>query len=425
MAKVILQDGDIGERPAPVHYVMVVDNDPESAQQTKSILEKHGFEAKIFKDGGQVHGGVATDRPDLVLLKLILSGESGFEICERLKKNERHLPVLIYTEIELEAAQQLASKLGADGYLTKPCEPEVLVQTIHEVADAVWEQQAEEHDRKEKAEIGFRCRCGHRLKEKFQNRGKLVICTSCQTLVQIPEYSAHEMLLRVGHSIHTDAMNDPLKFVSVKCQHCGTLYKLYSSDLETARMCPKCQKRQSGALSIIGAPLSRAAMASSLRVLRILSGKLKGKKLMLPDHEITLGRHRSCELRQDDEGIAPRHCTLKPTPLGIVVNDLGSEAGTHIDHEQITGQALLEPGGLLRVGSLSFRLIGQNRDTNSTTFYDPKKAKAEQKAAEKGVRLFTSDRPTATEAADVIQAHWDIIRGRSAAHHDDEAGNSA
>ena len=59
MAKVMLQDGDMGERPPPVHYVMVVDNDPESAQQTKSILEKHGFEVKVFKDGGQVHGGVA------------------------------------------------------------------------------------------------------------------------------------------------------------------------------------------------------------------------------------------------------------------------------------------------------------------------------------------------------------------------------
>jgi hypothetical protein len=56
--------------------------------------------------------------------------------------------------------------------------------------------------------------------------------------------------------------------------------------------------------------------------------------------------------------------------------------------------------------------------------YDPKKAKAEQKAAKKGVRLFVSDRPTAIEAADVIQAHWDIIRGRSAAHHDDQADNS-
>jgi hypothetical protein len=232
------------------------------------------------------------------------------------------------------------------------------------------------------------------------------------------------MLLRVGHNTQTNAMNDPLKFASVRCQNCGSLYKLYSSDLEKARMCPKCQYRQTGPLPIIGAPLTHAALASSLRVLRILSGKLKGKKLMLPDHEITLGRDRSCELRQFGEGIAPRHCTLKPTPLGIVVNDLGSEAGTHIDHEQITGQALLEPGGLLRVGSLLFRLIGQNRDTKSTTFFDPKKAKAEQKAAEKGVRLLVSDRPTAVEAADVIQAHWDIIRGRSAAPHDDPADNS-
>ena len=160
--------------------------------------------------------------------------------------------------------------------------------------------------------------------------------------------------------------------------------------------------------------MSRAALASSLRVLRILSGTLKGKKLMLPDRQITLGSDRACELKQYEEGIAPRHCTLKPTALGILVRDLGTETGTFIDDEPIEGEALLEPGGLLRVGEMMFRLVGQNRDVDSTAFYNPKTAKAEQKAAEKGVRLFMSNKSTAEEAADVIQAHWDIVRKRGA-----------
>lgn len=414
MARGILQSGDQGEQHAVVRYIMVVDDEAESARETKSILEQAGFDARIFKDGGQVHSGLTIERPDLVLLKLILPGESGFEICERLKKQDRFLPVLVYSEIELEAAQNLASKLGADGYITKPCAPETLVATIREVADTVWDRQADEREGKEKGEIRFRCRCGHLMKEKLENRGKLVTCSQCQAMVQIPERSVHQMIVKLADAASANAMNDPMRFLSVKCQHCGTFYKLFSADLEKARTCPKCQTRQIGALSIIGAPLSRAALASSLRVLRILTGKLKGKKLMLPDHEITLGSDRSCELKQFGAGIAPRHCTLKPTPLGILINDLGSDAGTFIDNQRITGEALLEPGGLLKVGSMLFRLVGQDRDINSTTFYNPKQAKAQEKAERKGVKLFLSDKPTAEEAAEVIQAHWDIVRKKAA-----------
>ena len=142
---------------------------------------------------------------------------------------------------------------------------------------------------------------------------------------------------------------------------------------------------------------------------------------MLPDHEITLGSDRSCQLKQYGEGIAPKHCSLKPTPLGILVKDLGTEAGTFIDNERISEETLLEPGGLLKVGSMLFRLVGQDRDVNSTTFYNPKQAKAQEKAERKGVALFLSDKPTADEAADVIQAHWDIVRKKSATKNDSAA----
>ncbi len=413
MARGILQSGDVGQQSAPVHYIMVVEDDPDAARETRGILEAAGLEVKVFKDGGQVHGGITMQRPDLVLLKLILPGESGFEICERLKKQDRHLPILIYTEIELEASQQLASKLGADGYLTKPCSPKTLVATIREVAEAAWERQADERGGKEKGEIRFRCKCGQRLKEKLENRGKMVTCSKCQATVPIPERSVHTMITRIADEANKNTLDDPTRFLSVKCQHCGTFYKLFSADLEKARTCPQCQRRQIGALSIIGAPLSRAALASSLRVLRILTGQLKGKKMMLPDRKIVLGSDRSCSLKQYAEGIAPKHCTLKPTPLGILVNDLGTENGTYIDDERITGETLLGPGGLLRVGTMKYRLIGEDRDVNATNFHDPKKEKAEQKAAEKGVALFLSDRPTSEEAAAVIQAHWDIVRKRA------------
>lgn len=413
MARGSLESEELGTQRPAVHYVMVVDDNVESGRATVATLAQAGMEAKLFKDGGQVHGSLALDRPDLVLLKLILPGESGFEICERLKKQDRFLPVVVYTDIAIEAAQNLAAKLGADGYILKPTQPETLVNTIRQVADIVWQRQVDEREGKEKGVIRFRCRCGRRLIEKLENRGKLVTCPECQSLEQIPERAVHDMIVKLSDAASDVGLDDPMRFLSVKCQHCTAYYKLYSNDLEKARTCPKCHQRQIGMLSIIGAPLSRAALASSLRVLRILSGRLKGKKLMLPDREITMGTAKTCELKVEGEGIAQQHCKLKPTPMGILVNDLHSETGTFIDNERINGEVLLEPGGLLKVGSMLYRLIGQNRDVNSTTFYDPKQAKAQQLAERKGVKLFQSDKPTAEEAADVIQAHWDIVRRKS------------
>ncbi len=415
----ILQSGDTGDDRAPIRYIMVVNDDLNAANETKAVLEQAGFEVKSFRDGGQVHGAMTMDRPDLVLLKLILPGESGFEICERLKRNNPYLPILIYTEVELGASQNLAARLGADGYLIKPCEPKTLIDMIHQVADAVWERQLEAKKGEEQGEIRFLCKCGQKLREKLKNRGKLVTCPKCQALVQCPERSSHEMIVKQADAVQADTVNDPMKFLSIKCQNCGTHYKLFADVLEKSRLCPKCHHRQIGALSIVGAPMSRAALATSLRVLRILAGKLKGKKLMLPDREITLGSDHRCELRQCGEGISPRHCLLKPTSSGIEVTDLDSETGVFIDDERISGEGLLEPGGLLRVGSMLFRLVGQNRDVDSTEFFDPKKAKAEEAAAAKGVKLFMSEKATDEEAADVIQAHWDIIRKRSTMKNDE------
>lgn len=121
--------------------------------------------------------------------------------------------------------------------------------------------------------------------------------------------------------------------------------------------------------------------------------------------------HLGLDREPEVSGEAWRAASSNPA---ILVNDLGSEAGTYIDNQRITGEVLLERGGLLKVGSMLFRLVGQDRDINATTFYNPKQVKAQEKAERKGVKLFLSDKPTAEEAAEVFQAHWNIVRKKAA-----------
>ncbi len=398
-----------------IHRILVVDDDPEHAQHVKSVLEKAGCEVTIAKDGGQAHGSARMHPPDFVILKLILPGESGFEICERMKQVDRNLPIMALTEMDLEAARNLATRIGVDGYLTKPYDDETLAQLVQNVAKAVWER-IHVTAATERGRIRFRCRCGRKMSERLENRGKSVNCPECNERVMVPNNNFQEGLFVRSETVAAApaAEKEPLRFVTIKCQHCDTFYKLFSTDLDKAKTCPRCRKEQTGSLSIVGAPLSRAALASSMRVLRIRTGKNKGKKLLLPEKEIAIGTDKSCHIRNSSHNLSPKHCSLHPTTNGVRVCDLGSESGTFVNGERVEEEALLTPGGILRIGSLQLQLVGKDRALEDLEAQVQKWSEAEEDSKRKGVKVFNQLKTTAAEAADVIELHWELCRKRAA-----------
>jgi len=94
-------DADIDPRMTPVivHRILVVEDDPETAAFLKTLLEREKYDVTVAKEGGQAHSMFVMKKPDFVILDLILPGESGFEVCERLKTMERYVPVLILTRL--------------------------------------------------------------------------------------------------------------------------------------------------------------------------------------------------------------------------------------------------------------------------------------------------------------------------------------
>ncbi|MBO11559.1 MAG: hypothetical protein CMJ68_12460 [Planctomycetaceae bacterium] len=211
-----------------------------------------------------------------------------------------------------------------------------------------------------------------------------------------------------------DAM-EPLNFVTVKCQFCGTFYRLAPGKMEEGRTCPKCHETQRGSLSIVGAPLSRAALASSMRVLLIRSGRYKGKKLLLPNEEVVIGRAKSCQIRDKSEELAEEHCALQPTPEGLRVQDLDTEQGTFVNRERIDEPVFMRPGDLLRVGPLLYQLAGHDMPEDNEPAASLKLSTGVQtKQVDKDTVLFKSKKNTAAEAAEVIQEHWELTRSRPA-----------
>ncbi len=208
---------------------------------------------------------------------------------------------------------------------------------------------------------------------------------------------------------------EPLNFVTVKCQFCGTFYRLTPGKMEEGRTCPKCHETQRGSLSIVGAPLSRAALASSMRVLLIRSGRYKGKKLLLPNEKVTIGRGKNCQIRDNSEELAEEHCSLMPTPEGLRVQDLDTEQGTFVNRKRIDEPVFMRPGDLLRIGPLLYQLAGHDTPEEDVGTTLPGSTTGVQtKQIDKDTVLFKSKKTTAAEAAEVIQEHWELIRNRPA-----------
>jgi CheY-like chemotaxis protein len=416
----MVQLAHTGTIPDPGHIktVMVVD-EPDHARFVKTILQEHGYAVDTAKDGGQAHATFMVRKPDFVILELVLPGESGFEICERLKKLDKTIPVLVLTEVDLDAARNLAARVGVDGYLTKPFDPDVLLEMIPELGEAVWER-THGGQTEEKGTIRFHCRCGKKISMRLRDKGKAMRCPRCQERVDVPEWAgsrrARFYVSRPGpEDAPASRPTEPLKFVTIKCQHCGTYYRLFPDAMENARTCPKCLKQQGGALSIVGAPLSRAALASSRRVLIIRSGPNKGKKLLLPNKEVVIGRYPQCDIRHDSDQVSGKHCRLRLARDGLLVQDLNSATGTLINGKAIQEETLLAPGDRLQVGPLQLQLAGRRRPEdeqatgNATWLSDQEQTEASIRAEIERAQF----KDTAEESAKVIQLYWEIVRKRA------------
>ncbi|HLQ36112.1 MAG TPA: response regulator transcription factor [Chloroflexota bacterium] len=99
--------------------VLVVDDDPIMRDTLAYNLRREGYECFLAVDGTQALGMARTERPDLVLLDLMMPGIDGLEVCRMLRR-ESDLPILILTAKDDEFDKVLGLEVGADDYITKP-----------------------------------------------------------------------------------------------------------------------------------------------------------------------------------------------------------------------------------------------------------------------------------------------------------------
>uniref|UniRef100_A0A7C2K1Z4 Response regulator n=1 Tax=Schlesneria paludicola TaxID=360056 RepID=A0A7C2K1Z4_9PLAN len=177
----------LGTVEIPVKLVLLVEDDPEPAAHIKQALERHNVSVRVAKDGGQAQASFIMHKPDFVILDLILPGESGFEICERLKHADDTVPVLVLSAIDMEDSRELASRVGADGYLCKPVAPDQLLATIKDIAETVWQRTHLGKLEAEPERVRFNCVCGKKFKVSAAHRGKSMTCPQCGEPLTVPK----------------------------------------------------------------------------------------------------------------------------------------------------------------------------------------------------------------------------------------------
>ncbi len=109
--------------------ILVVDDEPKITRLARDYLEKSGFTVLTSGDGQQALTITRQERPDLIVLDLMLPGLDGLDVCRAIRR-ESDVPIIMLTARAEETDQLIGLELGADDYITKPFSPRALVARV-------------------------------------------------------------------------------------------------------------------------------------------------------------------------------------------------------------------------------------------------------------------------------------------------------
>ncbi len=125
--------------------VLIADDDPLGAELLEAYLSGNDYELRIASDGEQTLQLVASWRPDLILLDVMMPRISGFEVCKRLRSNPatRDIGILMITALDQPSDRDRAVEAGTDDFISKPINKTDLLLRVRALL----------HSRKNKGEL--------------------------------------------------------------------------------------------------------------------------------------------------------------------------------------------------------------------------------------------------------------------------------
>lgn len=112
--------------------ILVVDDDLDSLKLIGLMLQRNGYDVIAANAGNQAIAKAVSDRPDLIILDVMMPDMNGYEVCRRLRKNPetKAIPIIMFTAKTLIDDKVAGFEAGADDYLTKPTHPAELASRV-------------------------------------------------------------------------------------------------------------------------------------------------------------------------------------------------------------------------------------------------------------------------------------------------------
>jgi two-component system alkaline phosphatase synthesis response regulator PhoP len=123
--------------PAPAK-ILAVDDEPELTDLMHYHLVRAGYDVTTAANGWEAIHAVRTNRPDIILLDLMLPDLDGFGVCEILRREAATatIPIIIVSAWASTDSRNLGLELGALDYITKPFSPQELVTRVNQLLHA-------------------------------------------------------------------------------------------------------------------------------------------------------------------------------------------------------------------------------------------------------------------------------------------------
>jgi DNA-binding response OmpR family regulator len=118
--------------------ILIVDDEPNIILSLEYLMKREGFEVALAGDGERALQAMAEQRPDLVILDVMMPKLNGFEVCQRIRAQPawHGVPILMLTAKGHETEMKKGLALGADAYVTKPFSTKDLVAEIRRLLQA-------------------------------------------------------------------------------------------------------------------------------------------------------------------------------------------------------------------------------------------------------------------------------------------------
>ena len=117
------------------HKVLIADDEPNILISLEFLMKREGYQVLVARDGPQALEAIQRERPDLVLLDVMMPGKTGFEVCQAVRADDTlaAVKIVLLTAKGRDTDVAKGTALGADAYVTKPFSTKELAARVREL----------------------------------------------------------------------------------------------------------------------------------------------------------------------------------------------------------------------------------------------------------------------------------------------------